>query len=257
MLDSITTVIFDLDGTLYCGSSPVRNATYTVNQLRKTGLQILFLTNNSVKTRGQIRSKLLQMEIQCFENEVITSGYTAALYAKHNNLSDIYICGSENLQEEFKNAEFAVCSSKCAKNLVIGYDPDFSYTKLCEAFSVALNAEHIIACNKERSFPGNDRRLLPGCAAMVASIEYCANRSADVVVGKPHTRMLELVCREHNLKPNQILVVGDTYESDIVMAQEFGCRSAYFNENCDKAKYSADIHLDELSQLCTYFTIKR
>lgn len=253
MLDSITTVVFDLDGTLYYGDFPVRNAAYTVNQLRKIGLQILFLTNNSVKTRKQIRNKLQRMEIQCTENEIITSGYTAALYAKYNNLTDIYICGSEGLREEFENAGFTACSSKDAKNLVIGYDPDFSYTKLSEAFSAALNAEHIIACNKERSFPGNDNTLLPGCAAMVAPIEYCANRPADVVIGKPQTRMLELICREHTVAPNQILVVGDTYESDILMAQKFGCQSAYFNGNHDKTKYPADIHLDELSRLCTYF----
>lgn len=253
MLDSITTVIFDLDGTLYCGNSPVENAAYTVKQLRKKELQVLFLTNNSVKTRKQICNKLQQMEIQCCENEIFTSGYTATLYAKHNNLTDIYICGSENLRKEFKNAGFSDCSDKNAKNLVIGYDPDFSYAKLAEAFSVALNAEHIIACNKERSFPGSDGKLLPGCAAMVAPIEYCANRPADVVIGKPHTGMLELICKEYNLKPNQILIVGDTYESDILMAQKFGCRSAYFSKNCDKAKYPADIHLDELSRLCTYF----
>lgn len=253
MLDSITTVIFDLDGTLYCGDLPVKNAAYTVAKLREIGLKILFLTNNSVKTRKQIRNKLLKMEIQCREDEIFTSGYTAALYAKYNNLTNIYICGTENLHEEFKNANVSLCGSDLAENLVIGYDPDFSYTKLSEAFSVALNAKHVIACNKERYFPGNNNKLLPGCAAMVAPIEYCAKRQADIIVGKPHTLMLELICREHNLKPNQILTVGDTYESDILMAQKFGCKNAYFNRDYDKEKYPADIHLDELSRLCTYF----
>ena len=54
MFNTIKTVIFDLDGTLYCGDSPVQNAEYVTNQLRKIGIQVLFLTNNSVKTRKQI-----------------------------------------------------------------------------------------------------------------------------------------------------------------------------------------------------------
>ena len=41
MFDSVTTVIFDLDGTLYCADTPVQNAAYTVNQLRKNGIQVL------------------------------------------------------------------------------------------------------------------------------------------------------------------------------------------------------------------------
>ena len=253
MFDSVTTVIFDLDGTLYCADTPVQNAAYTFNQLRKNGIQVLFLTNNSVKTRAQIRNKLQKLEIQCSIDEIFTSGYMAVLYSLYKELADIYICGSDGLKEEFQNAGFININSKDAKNLVIGYDPSFSYKELTNAFSIALKAQHIIACNKERYFPGENNKLFPGCAAMVAPIEYCSNRTADIVVGKPNPQMLKLICRKYNLKPNQLLMVGDTYESDILMAQNFGCYSAYFNTNPDKIKYPSDIYINELSQLCTYF----
>ena len=256
MFDSITTVIFDLDGTLYCGDSPVHNAAYTVNQLRKSKTQVLFLTNNSVKTREQIKDKLQSMNIPCSVDEIFTSGYMAVLYAQNKKLTDIYICGSDGLKKEFENAGFIHTDTEYAKNIIIGYNPDFSYKKLTEAFSVALNADYIIACNKERSFPGNDNKLFPGCGAMVAPIEFCTNRTVDVVVGKPYPQILDLVCQKYNLKPNQVLMIGDTYESDISMAKQFGCYSAYFNSNPDKTKYPSDIYITELSQLCTYFHIK-
>ena len=32
----------------------------------------------------------------------------------------------------------------------------------------------------------------------------------DVVVGKPSVEMLKLICQKYNLKPNQVLMVGDT-----------------------------------------------
>ena len=253
MFNTIKTVIFDLDGTLYCGDSPVQNAEYVTNQLRKIGIQVLFLTNNSVKTRKQIEEKLHNFNIQCSIDEIFTSGYMSVLYAQNKKLTDIYICGSDGLREEFENAGFIHTDTENAKNIVIGYNPDFSYKKLTEAFLVARNAEYIIACNKERSFPGNDNKLFPGCGAMVAPIEFCTNRTVNVVVGKPSVEMLKLICQKYNLKPNQLLMVGDTYESDILMAKNFGCYSAYFNANPDKIKFPSDMHINELSQLYSYF----
>ncbi len=44
-----------------------------------------------------------------------------------------------------------------------------------------------------------------------------------------YTYLLELLCREHNLLPEEICVVGDAPESDIQMAVNFGCQSILFD----------------------------
>ena len=140
-------------------------------------------------------------------------------------MEDIYIFGSQNLIDEFTNLEIKVNQTETAKNLLIGYDPNLTYEKLTNALQVALNANYIMACNKERVFPGNNSKLMPGCGAMTAPIEWCTNRTCDFVIGKPNTLMIEILQEMAEIPVEQFLVVGDTYESDIAMANSAGAKS--------------------------------
>lgn len=109
--------------------------------------------------------------------------------------------------------------------MLIGLDPEFDYEKLSVAANVALGAGKVIACNKERSYPGEDQQLMPGCGGMVASVEWCSGRMVDLTIGKPSTFMLKEVSEQLGLAPAEILVVGDTYDTDILMANKFGSPS--------------------------------
>ena len=46
-----------------------------------------------------------------------------------------------------------------------------------------------------------------------------------VVLGKPDPRMLDGVCRRHNLRREQLAVVGDRLYTDMAMAQRAGAAS--------------------------------
>lgn len=161
------------------------------------------------------------------------SGYLAALTAKKRFMEDIYIFGSKNLIEEFENLGVKVNQNETAKNLLIGYDPDMTYDGLSKAVRVALHARCIMACNKERVYPGKDAKLMPGCGAMTAPIEWCANRQCDFVIGKPNILMVEHLSAEYNVPTNRFLVIGDTFESDIAMANVAGCQSILIDKNKD------------------------
>lgn len=224
-------VVFDLDGTIYYGTEIIEGANDVIEFFRKKGLQIFFLTNNSTKTRQEIYQRLLNIGVNCEMKEVMTSGYVAAMYAKKEKMKDIFIFGSENLKTEFRQEGIEVVEGENAHNLLIGYNPDFTYEDITNALRVALKANHIIACNKERYFPGTNAKIMPGCGAMVAPIEWCANREADYVIGKPNTLMLDIICETYQFLKSEIIMVGDTYESDIVMAQRAGCSSVYVGKN--------------------------
>lgn len=216
-------VLFDLDGTVYYGSKIIPGANDTITFFRDRGIRVYFATNNSTKTRKQIFERLCGMGVDCRLEEVLTSGYLAALYALRKGLKDIHIFGSPNLVEEFENLGVTVSHDGTAENLLIGYNPDMTYEDLTMAVRVALNAKRIIACNREKVFPGEGAKLFPGCGAMTAPVEWCANRSCDVVVGKPSTFMIETVMEEDGLGVDELLMVGDSYESDIAMARAAGC----------------------------------
>ena len=225
MFEQTKAVMFDLDGTIYYGSKIIDGANAAIEHCRNLGKRVYFLTNNSTKTRQQIFERLQGMGVSCTLEEVLTSGYVATLYAKREGLQNIYLCGSANLAAEFENLGISVASPETAESMLIGYDPEFSYEKLTQAVRVAKRARIILACNKEKTYLGEGAQLFPGCGGMVAPIEWCAERPCDYTIGKPNTLMLDIVCEQLGLEAEQIMMVGDTYESDILMANKKGCPS--------------------------------
>lgn len=224
-LDQLNAVLFDLDGTVYEGSKRIIGAKSAINFFRNNGIRVFFTTNNSTKTRYQIYERLVKMGVEAEVSEVLTSGYLAADYAKKTGMKDIYIFGSVNLIHEFRDHGVPVNQDEDAENLLIGYDPSMTYEDLTKAVQVALKAKCVIACNRERVYPGENGKLLPGCGAMTAPVEWCANRPCDLVIGKPNTTMIDYIVSNFGIDPSGILVVGDTYESDIEMAKRAGCHS--------------------------------
>jgi len=217
-------VLFDLDGTVYYGDTLIPGASESIDACRKAGLSVMFLTNNSTKTRSQIRGRLRGMGVDCALDEVMSSGFAAASYAARMGLRDVFVCGSDDLAREFEDLDVPLAiDPPRACNLVIGYDPRFDYSKLTCAVRVAMQAETVIACNRERTYAGKDAQAFPGCGGMVAPIEWCSGHAVDYVVGKPNARMVEIACELAGCDPVHAVMVGDTYESDIVMAQDAGC----------------------------------
>ncbi len=224
-------VFFDLDGTLYEGSKRIKGSNHIVNYMREKGKRVFFTTNNSTKTREQIYERLVKIGIDAELHEVLTSGYIAADYAKKTNMRDIHIFGSVNLIHEFHQMGISVNQDTNAENLLIGYDPDMTYEDLTRAVRVALNAKCIIACNKEKVYPGEQGLLFPGCGAMVAPVEWCSGKKANLVIGKPNTIMIDYIAESHQIEHSRILVIGDTYESDIEMAKRSGSLSILISKH--------------------------
>lgn len=221
--NSIKVVAFDLDGTIYQGNDLIEGADSAVQYVRNLGYHVIFLTNNSTKSRVEILSKLQAMGISCSIDDVYNSGHAAALFVQSLGLTDVYVSGSDGLKKEF--ADLGITMSDDSKTLVIGYNPDFDYGMLTDVVNIALNADCIIVCNKERTYPGTNGKRMPGCGAMVSAVEWCSNRTADYVVGKPNKLMIDIIAEKYAISPTEFLVVGDTYESDILMANAAGAYS--------------------------------
>lgn len=248
-LEDFDVVLFDLDGTIYYGSKIIDGANDTIDFFRKIGKKIYFITNNSTKTRYQIYERLIGMGVNCDLEEVLTAGYLAAIFAKKQFLEDVYIFGSENLVDEFIGQGVSVNQTEKAKNLLIGYDPEMTYEGLTNAIQVALHANCIMACNKEKLYPGENKRLMPGCGAMTAPIEWCTGRECDYVIGKPNTLILEILRQQESVNANRFLVIGDTYSSDIIMANCFGAKSVLITDE----QYPNVITVKSIKEVPTLF----
>lgn len=228
MFDEIKAVLFDLDGTIYFGDKPAENAEKIVEAFRSSGKKIFFMTNNSAKSREEIYEKLIGIGLRASCEEVYTSGYAAAYFVKSEGIKSVYVFGTESLKREFE--ELGVECSPESDTVVIGFDTEFDYNKLTDALQAALKSKTIIACNLEKNYPGKKGKRMPGCGAIVGALEGAVGKHTDYVVGKPSPLLIDIICSENSLERSDILVIGDTYESDIVMAKNCGCASIFIGE---------------------------
>ena len=84
---------------------------------------------------------------------------------------------------------------------------------------------------------------------MTAPIEWCANRHADVVIGKPNTLMISYLDSLVKISPDRLLVIGDTYESDVAMANNAGSLSILIGEE----EYDDTIVIPSIKEIPQYF----
>jgi len=224
-------VAFDLDGTIYYGNSLIDGAKELVGFLQSKNIRVFYFSNNSMRTRKDIYEKLSGMGLELNSNEVYNSAYATAVYAKKKGIKKVCCVGSPGLLRELENSGVAVTEDETqAEALIAGLDTHFDYEKLSKALVVITRDVPFIACNLDRNYPVGNGKLLPGCGPIIAAIGYSLNKEPDFIVGKPNTYMLDLLSKEHKVAVHDILVVGDTYDSDIAMANRAGCHSILISE---------------------------
>lgn len=235
-LESIKAVVFDLDGTLYIGQNAIPGAVDTVRILADSGLNICYITNSSAKRRSFYYEKLLKMGFPVMLDNVFSSGYVLARFLYLRKMKKVYCIGSHDLINEVKDFDIEVLETydknekPCA--VIIGLDMDFSVTKIQNALNYLMSDScQLIVCNADKSFPVDDDLYMPGTGAMVSAVEYVSGRNHDFMVGKPNSRILTEFIDRNGYSPSEILVIGDSYESDIVMAKNTGCPSILITDS--------------------------
>jgi len=81
-------LIVDLDGSVYIGDKPINGVPEALEELKRRGIKILFLTNNATKTPQEYQQKLESMGIRVTLDEILTSSMIAASYIKRIYGSD-------------------------------------------------------------------------------------------------------------------------------------------------------------------------
>jgi len=120
-------------------------------------------------------------------------------------------------------------NDQTADHLVVGYDSDINYDKINDALSILLKGGKFIVCNMDSKFPV-ECGYRAGTGPIVKAIEYASKKIPDKIIGKPEIYVLENICKKYNVNNRDILIVGDSYESDILMATNFKCKSIKIGE---------------------------
>ncbi|KAJ8562629.1 hypothetical protein K7X08_031081 [Anisodus acutangulus] len=73
------------------------------------GKKLVFVTNNSTKSRKQYDKKFHSLGIPVNEDEIFSSSFAAAMYLKVNDFTrekKVYVIGEEGILEELEQAGF-------------------------------------------------------------------------------------------------------------------------------------------------------
>jgi 4-nitrophenyl phosphatase len=71
---------FDLDGTIYTGSTLLPGVNSIISYLKKQNKRVMYLTNTSIYTRQDIQRRLQTMGLEPSIEDIITAAYIGAMY---------------------------------------------------------------------------------------------------------------------------------------------------------------------------------
>lgn len=237
--DVLKCVAFDLDWTIYFGSNQLAPmAQEVIDFSRKKFWCVCFLSNNSALTQYQLYERLSNLGVFLNEQEILNSSYLIARYLINNEIKHVRCIGTDNLCKELKN-NWIEPRSKQPGAIVIGYDYNFSLSYIEDALKYYTPKCHIIIANMERIYPRDNGILTPGAGAVAMAFLHTVNRNDYVVLWKPNILMLNTVAKLYSLLPKEILIVGDTYESDIQMAETYWSQSILI-KNGDTKDYQCN-----------------
>ena len=215
--------IFDLDGTLFRGETPVPGAVEALDILRKAGSKIRFLTNNSGMTRDAYVQKLRRLGFEAEPSEVYSSAIGSVARLQKAGVRRVFVVGEPGLSQSLEEAGFEIVGEG-AEAVIVGICKSFSYDLMNRALQCLLAGAQFFATNTDATYPMEGGRLIPGAGSLVAAVQTCAGRPPEII-GKPEPFLVELVLREAGILASEALVVGDRYETDIVAGQRAGCET--------------------------------
>lgn len=252
--------IFDLDGTIYLDDHIIDGAPEVIKALKERGDKVVFLTNKSIANRKEYVEKLNRLGIEVELGEVINSNYITAHYLKTvmGDGDSAYVIGEEPLFEELANENIKLADVPAsASHVVLGWDRQFTYDKLNNAFQAWRNGAEILATNPDRTCPIKDGEI-PDCGAMIGALEGATGEPVKMITGKPSSLMAEYVLKNVlGMKADECFMVGDRLETDIKMANDAGIHSVLVlsgittEEMLASTEHLPELVLDSVKDLIT------
>jgi len=262
IVDSYDAFVFDCDGVVWKGSESIDGVSEAINKLTMTK-HVLFATNNSMHMPEELITKLESIGIkdvksqnvicpanvlpdvveELTDNDDVISvfGTPALTSGLQKKLNASRVIEWSSLEEKyFKNmkpSDVMACLGdielkELPSVIVLGYDPEFSYVKLCWVIRVCHLRElknlktTVLKSNSDITFP-TKWGLLPGAGSICIPYENALKNFTLVTVrdcGKPEKTMADIICQRTGKNKNRIAMVGDNLLTDIKFGNNhLGC----------------------------------
>jgi 4-nitrophenyl phosphatase len=232
--NSYPVYVFDLDGVLYLGDTPIPHATEAIIRLQQAGKALYFLTNNSGRTRADYREKLASVNgLHVSEDSIFTSAYATALYLKSVGAAGrkVFVIGEAGLVQELADIGGLIPITQPDSipfteidYVVSGIDRQFTYDKLRYAHAaIAHGHAQFIATNRDATYPVESGPI-PGSGSLVAALATAVGKD-PFVIGKPETHAYEAILKAAGVTAENSVMVGDRLDTDIAVGNRAGAHT--------------------------------
>jgi 4-nitrophenyl phosphatase/NagD protein len=210
--------MLDMDGTFYLGDKLLPGALEFMAYLQDTGIDYLFLTNNSSKHGGIYADKIRKMGFDVDESKIFTSGEATTIYIKNKtDYRSVYLVGTPALEEEFGVSGFLL-TDKNPDAVVLGFDTTLTYEKIWKLCDFVREGLPYIATHPDFNCP-TETGFMPDIGSFIAMVEASTGRRPDVVIGKPHNHIVDAVVEKTEYGLNEIAMIGDRLYTDIALGK--------------------------------------
>lgn len=227
MINKYDAFIFDLDGTIYRGSSLIKNADKTINHLKNLGKKVIFISN---KTTGSITDYfdfLSEAGLNIKVEEILNSTLILKKFLNKNfKGKTFYAIGEEIFIKEIINSGLKYSEkSEEIDVLLVTLDRTLNYQKLEIAARALEKGARFFAANIDDTCPVDDGEVLDA-GATISALEKRTHRKLENHFGKPSSFMIDEITRRLAVERSKVLLIGDRLETDIAMGNNFGIDTA-------------------------------
>jgi 4-nitrophenyl phosphatase len=220
--------LFDLDGTMYNGTEPVKEAVDFVNRLQEQGVPYLFVTNNASMTAEAVAEKLRGMGVHSNAEHVLTSAMATGRYiAELDPGAKVYAIGEGGLIDALERQGLRVVADEHADYVVIGLDRQITYEKLAIGALAIRAGARFISTNGDIAIP-TERGFLPGNGALTSVLRVTTEKE-PFYIGKPEPVMINIAAEMIGLAKEDLIMIGDNYHTDILFGINGGIRTMHVN----------------------------
>jgi glycerol-1-phosphatase len=239
LAEAYDVLLFDLDGVVYIGGTAIPGAPEALQQAKRSGAHVAYVTNNASRTPAAIAALLDGMGVPVTAADVVTSAQAAArlLADKLPAKSKVLVIGGTALRLAVRERGLVPVSTATENPAAVvqGFAPGIDYGKLAEGALAVRAGALFVATNADSTIP-SARGTAPGNGSLVKVIE-CSTGTAPVVAGKPEPPLhRESVIRTGAQRP---LVIGDRLDTDIEAAYNTGTDSLLVLTGVDNPRTAA------------------
>ena len=218
----IKAVLFDLDGTVYEDGVVFPGAADAIASLRRSGLEVGFVTNTTSRSRRLLSERLHALAIEAPPAKIATALLAGAAHLAALGVRRVAPLVPEAALEDLLG--FDLVRERPQAVVVGDLDDRWTFDILNTAFRQLMDGAELIALSADRYWQKPDGLVLD-CGPFVKALEYASGKTA-AVCGKPAAEFYRTALASLGPwaleRPGDVLMVGDDIWGDIQGAQRAG-----------------------------------